>query len=235
MHHVLLIRPLEDALPMTIFLESKGIKFSHYPLFKPHFLPLPPLTSPQALIITSKNAIRAVKEYEYLKKIPLYVVGDKTAELAKQAGFVNIESASGTNQELMNLIMKKAKRDKGILWHLSGEKVKGNMIELLNTAGFQAKREIVYSIEDAKDLPSSLCLQLKNQIISHVIFCSSRTTTVFINLLKKTMIEKSTCQMISLCLSEDIGKIALSLNWKKLWISPKPNINELMGYFDEEK
>lgn len=229
------MRPLEDALPMATFLESKGIKFSHYPLFKPHFIPLPPLIRPQALIITSKNAIRALKEYEYLKKIPLYVIGDKTAELAKQTGFVNIESASGTSQELTNLIMKKADRDKGILWHLSGERVKGNMIEPLNIAGFEVKREIVYSIEDATDLPSSLCLQLKNQIISHVIFCSPRTTTIFINLLKKKKIEMSTCQMISLCLSQDIGETALGLNWKKLWISPRPTINELMGYFDEEK
>lgn len=235
MPHVLLIRPLEDVTLMAEILKSKGIETSHYPLFKPHFLPLPPLKKPQALIITSKNAIRALQAYKYLKEIPLYVVGDKTAELAKQAGFLNVSSASGTSQELVKLIIKTAQRDKGILWHLSGEKVKGNMIESLKIAGFEAKRKIVYSIEDATDLPASLCMQLQNQIISHVIFCSPRTTTVFINLLKKKKIEKSTCQMISLCLSQDIGENALGLKWKKLWISPKPTIKDLMGYFDEEK
>lgn len=229
------MRPLEDALPMASFLESKGIKCSHYPLFRAQFFPIPPLMRPQALIISSKNAIRALKGREELKKVPLYVVGDKTAELAKQTGFVNISNASGTSQELIDLIMKTAERDKGTLWHLSGEKIKGNMIEHLNIAGFKAKRQIVYSIEDVKELPSSLCMQLKNQVFSHVIFCSPRITNVFINLLKKKKIEKSTCQMISLCLSQDIGENALGLKWKKLWISPKPTINDLMRYFDEEK
>lgn len=229
------MRPLEDVLPMATILKSKGIECSHYPLFKPHFLPLPPLKNPQALIITSKNAIRALKEYESLKKIPLYVVGDNTAELARQTGFVNISSASGTSQELINLIIKKAERDKGILWHLSGEMVKGNIVESLKSAGFEAKRQIVYRIEDLIDFPSSLYEKLKNGTISHLLFCSPRTTTCFINLLKKNKIEKSSCHMISLCLSEDIGEKALGLKWKKLWVSPKPTIKDLMGYFDEEK
>ena len=285
MTRVLLMRPLEDALPMAKTLRAKGIEISHHPIFQLHFLPLPLLKNPQALIITSKNAIRAllqqpfdsthsvsfprrresieylfcsnrlldprlrgddnfnrqldsvrvVEQYDELKKIPLYVVGDKTAELAKQTGFLNVSSASGTSQELIQLMIKTAQRDKGMLWHLSGEKVKGNIVESLETAGFEAKRQIVYSIEDAMDLPPSLDDELKNQTISHVIFCSPRTTTVFVNLLKKKKLEKMTCQMICLCLSQDIGEKALSLKWKKLWISPRPNMNDLMGYFDEEK
>ena len=235
MYHVLIMRPLEDALPMATILESKGIKFSHYPLFTPHFLPLSPLKNPQALIITSKNAIRALEGYEDLKKMPLYAVGDKTAELAKQKGFLNVSSASGTSQELIKLMIKTGQPDKGIFWHLSGQKVKGNIVESLKIAGFEAKRQIVYSLEDITDLPSSLYNELKNKMISHVIFCSSRTTTVFMSLLKKNKLEKKACQMISLCLSQDIGEKALGLTWKKLWISPKPTMNDLMGYFNEKK
>jgi hypothetical protein len=58
---------------------------------------------------------------------------------------------------------------------------------------------------------------------------------VFINLLKKKKLEKSTCQMIALCLSEDIKEKILGLKWKKLWVSPYPNVNDLMGYFDEKR
>jgi len=229
--NVLLIRPLEDALPMATILKSKNIEFSHYPLFTPYVLPIPPLDNPQALIITSKNAIRALDEYEDLKKIPLYAVGDKTAELAKKTGFSNIFSAAGTSQELIKLILKTGQRDKGILWHLSGETIRGNIVESLNFAGFEAKRQIVYRIEDIVTLPSSLLTELNNHFISHVIFCSPRTTTVFVSLLKNKKLEKIACKITALCLSQDIGKQASDLKWKKLWISPKPNLNVLMSYF----
>lgn len=235
MTRVLIMRPTEDALPMLTLLESKGIKCSHYPLFKPHFLPLSPLKNPQALIITSKNAIRAIEGYENIKQIPLYAVGDKTAELAKQKGFLNVLSASGTSQDLIKFVIKNAQPENGILWHLSGEVVKGNIVESLKIEGFEIQNQVVYCLEDVIDLPASLFDELTNDRISHVIFSSSRTTTLFMSLLKKKKLDKKACHIISLCLSQDIGKQALDLKWKKVWISPKPSINDLMGYFNEEK
>lgn len=235
MHHVLLIRSFEDALAMTLTLKSKGIESSHYPLFNPQFIPFPLLENPQAFIITSKNGVRALEGLENLKKIPLYAVGDKTAELAKQSGFLKVLSASGTSSELLRLISKTAHPHKGILWHLSGREVKGDIVESLKVAGFEAQRQIVYEIKDVTDLPPSLCAALTNHTFSHVIFCSPRTTNIFVTLLKKQKLEKVSCQMRALCLSQEVGKKASSLNWKKLWISPRPNMNALMRYFDEEK
>lgn len=235
MHRILLIRASEDALPMKRVLKAKGLEVSHYPLFKPQFFPIPPLKNPQSLIITSKNAIRALKESDTLKKIPLYTVGDKTAELAKEFGFSDVVSASGTSDHLIHMILAREPRNQGILWHLSGEDVKGNIIESLKCAGFDAKRHIIYRIEDATDIPSSLCTELESQAITHAIFCSPRTTSVFINLLKKQKLEKNACHIISLCLSEDIKRKALGLKWKEIWTSPHPNLNDLMGYFDEER
>lgn len=233
--NVLLIRPLEDALPMALMLKSKNIAFSHYPLFAPSFLPIPSLNNPQALIITSKNAIRALDKYEDLKNVPLYTVGDKTAELAKQKGFANIFSAGGTSQELIQLILKTAQKNKGTLWHLSGETIKVDISEALKFEGFEAKRQIVYRIEDIVTLPSSLLTELNNYLISHVIFCSPRTTAVFVNLLKNNKLEKKACKITALCLSQDIGKKASELKWKKVWISQRPHLNVLMDYFDDER
>lgn len=230
---VLLIRSQEDVLSMEMKLKAKGLEVSHYPLFKPQFFPIPLLKDPQAFIITSKNAIRALKGSDHLKKIPLYTVGDKTADLAKDFGFLDVTSASGTSDDLIQLILQRVPRNQGVLWHLSGEDVKGNIIESLNCEGFEAKRQIVYRIEDVTDFPPSLCTELKRQFITHVIFCSPRTTSMFINLLKKQKLEKKACHITSLCLSKDIKEKASGLQWKEIWVSPNPNINDLMGYFDE--
>ena len=93
MRRVLLIRPQHDAFSVAEALESKGIKACSYPLFEPIFLPLPTLKNPQALIITSKNALRSLEGHEEFKKITLYVVGDQTAHLACQMGFSKIKNA----------------------------------------------------------------------------------------------------------------------------------------------
>lgn len=234
MRHVLLIRPLIDALPVAQSLKAKGIVSHLYPLFKPCALSFPPLETPQALIITSKNALRAIEGYEDLKKFPLYVVGDQTAQLAQALGFSTVISASGTSQDLTQLILRQAHPKSGILWHLSGEMIKEDIVQKLQAAGLRAKRQIVYRIEGVEDLPPALLSDLQTQKISHVLFFSSQTTFFFVNLLKTHQLEKAACHLTALCLSQDVAEKARPLKWKKIWISPRPTLQSMIGYFDEK-
>lgn len=235
MKRVLIIRSLEEAESMIRPLTMKGIEVSHHPLFIPHFLPIPSLHPLQAIIITSKNAIRAMERYEEYKENLLYVVGDETARLAHEKGFKKILSAHGKSQDLLSLVINKAQKSGDMLWHLSGEHIKKNMVEELKRTGFMAKRHIVYSLTDVEDLPHALCDEIKTQSISHVIFCSTRTTNVFISLLKKQKLEKKALQITALCLSPGIKQTATSLPWKNIWVSSHPNIQALMGYFNEKR
>ena len=234
MRRVLLIRQIEEALPLSKLLESKGVEPCLYPFFKPHFLSFSPLKNPQALIITSKNALRALEDQEALKKFPLYVVGDQTAHLAQTMGFSEVLSASGTSQELTHLILHHAQREKGVLWHLSGEMIKRNIVKTLQLKGFEAERRIIYRIEEIRNFPAPLLADLRNQKISHVLFFSPHTTSIFVNLLKMNGLEEMTAQMTSLCLSQDVAERALNLKWKKIWISSPPLTQNMIEYFDEE-
>jgi uroporphyrinogen-III synthase len=231
----LIIRPLEDSLPLAKDLDSKGIPSYLCPLYRPCFLPIPPLKNPQALILTSKNALRALENREDVKKIPLYAVGDQTAQLAQDRGFSKVISASGTSQELIQCILQRAHPKNGILWHLSGQIVKGNIVETLNRNGFEAQRSIVYRIEDAKNFPEALLSHLQNQRITHILFFSSHTTLLFVNLLKMYGLEKSACHMRAICLSQAAAFKASLLVWKEIWISSKPTVKSMIEYFDEKK
>lgn len=235
MPRVLLIRPLEDALPIAKVLKSLGVESLLYPLFKPRFFPIPPLKTPQALIITSKNALRAIEGYEELKKIPLYVVGDQTAHFAQDKGFSKVLSASGTSQELTELILGHAHYERGVLWHLSGEVIKGNIVNELRAKGFEAERHIVYHIIEAENFPESLLFDLQNEKISHVMFFSPHTTTIFVNLINKNALEKIAYRMTALCLSHEVAEIARVIEWNKIWVSPQPATQNMTGYFDEER
>jgi uroporphyrinogen-III synthase len=235
MKFALIFRPLRDALPLAGELKSKGVEPYLCPLYHPCFLPLLPLENPQALIVTSKNALRALESHDDLKKLPLYAVGDETAALAQGMGFPEVISASGTSQELIQCILKRAHSKAGILWHLSGQIVKGNIVETLIEKRFEAQRRIVYSVEEAKNLPDPLLSHLQNQKIAYVLFFSSHTALLFVNLLKIYGLEKSACKMRAICLSQAIALKASMLTWKEIWISPKPTAQSMMSYFNEKR
>ena len=59
------------------------------------------------IIITSSNALNMLAQRgidNFRQNIPLYVVGDKTAELARKLGFLDVYSASGNANDLIKLL-----------------------------------------------------------------------------------------------------------------------------------
>lgn len=235
MHRALLLRQQEECFALSNLLESYGVMSFSYPLFEPCFFPISPLENPQGLLITSKNALRSIQQNEDLKAIPLYAVGDQTAQLAKSMGFTDVRSASGTAKDLISLVTQKASRKKGILWYLSGDIIKENIAEILKKKGFSSKRQIVYNIKEVETLPSVLLHDLQMKAFSHVLFFSPKTTNIFIKLLKKNRLEAVATEMTSLCLSQNVLQKAKKIHWKKVWVSPKPTVNKMIEYFNAKK
>ena len=235
MSNVLIIRPPREAQSLAILLNLKNIKSTLYPLFKPQFLHLPSLNTSQALIITSKNALYALDGHETLKDIPVFAVGEQTASVAKNMGFRTVICGTGTGQDLVLSILSNTHPERGPLIHLSGEKVTGGLVETLRENGFDAHRQIAYKIEDPSKLPDPLIKDLINKTLTHIMFFSSRTTTVFVNLIKKHNLEEITLHMTSLCLSKNVAEQAMGLPWESVWISPKPTAEAMIGHFDEKK
>jgi uroporphyrinogen-III synthase len=235
MSQILITRPLVDALPLAQTLKLRGLNPLIAPLFKAKFFPLPSLNNPQALIITSKNALRAIELAEDLKAFPLYSVGDQTTQLARQMGFKKAISASGSAQDLFELILTQADPKKGILYHLSGDVIKVDLVKELQLKGLQAKREIVYSIQAIENFPNFLLDSLQKQSISYVLFFSYKTAEKFVTLLVKNKLDQTSSFMIALCLSQDVARAIRPLKWKNVWVSPHPKLNSMIEYFDGEK
>ena len=235
MSHVLLIRAFEDALPLASHLKALGKKVLCHPLFEPKFFAIPLLENPQALIITSKNALRAIKDNSYLKKIPLYVVGDQTADLAHQLGFITVSNAKGNSRDLQELVARQAQPEKGVLYYLSGQIIKRDIVHELRALGFKVQRQVVYQINDTEHFSNSLITDFFNKKISHVLFFSPRTTELFVSLVKASKLEKEIALKKALCLSYDIAEKAQKILWKEIWVSPRPSTHSMLGYFDDEK
>jgi len=121
------------------------------------------LTGVQALLMTSAAAARAIQVTERLKVLPLYAVGDATAEAAVAAGFETVISAGGDGATLAVLAADRMSPRQGALLHLRGREVAGDVTGMLRACGFEARHVEVYATHDHPDFKANIMAELSKQ------------------------------------------------------------------------
>ena len=115
-----------------------------------------PLEPEAILLITSQNALRMLEIFTDRRDWTVMTVGDASADYARQIGFVDVLSASGNGQDLLNLVKKIFKPKDGRLFiHASGGKIRVDLAQRLTKLGYQARREIYYNNEGRRKLDVS--------------------------------------------------------------------------------
>ena len=100
------------------------------------------LPAANALIFTSEQAVGPVAKAAALAGRPVFCVGERTASVARSAGFEVL--AVGVNAEdLLGLIL--AAPDPGVLLHARGNETAFPLAERLGTAGRQIREAVVYA------------------------------------------------------------------------------------------
>ncbi|MFW6413529.1 MAG: uroporphyrinogen-III synthase [Oceanicaulis sp.] len=105
-------------------------------------LPAPDLSNAAALAFTSPNGAAAAGFHNVSRDLPVYAVGDATAEAARDAGFDTVKSAAGDGAALARLILADA--PKGRVMHLSGTRQGFDLVAALTEGGVTAERHAVY-------------------------------------------------------------------------------------------
>lgn len=103
------------------------------------------------LALTSANAARRLTGIGVDRARLIFAVGDSTADLARQAGFGDVESASGDVRALARLI---AARSVGPVLHLRGEEAAGDLAGALADAGLACRALVIYRNAPAPDAPA---------------------------------------------------------------------------------
>lgn len=101
----------------------------------------------QALLMTSASAARHAMAGADARALPLFAVGDATAEAARLAGFREVISARGDAATLAMLAADRLRPADGALLHLRGGEVAGDVAGMLAACGFQTQQAIVYVTE----------------------------------------------------------------------------------------
>jgi uroporphyrinogen-III synthase len=222
---LMITRPLEDAKPLAAELATLGVETMVEPLLSIAVTAMAPpdLTGVQGLLLTSANGVRAFAALSPERRLPVYAVGDATARTALQKGFENVTSAAGDIITLAELVQQKWPPGDGVLLHVAGSKVAGNLAEMLTLTGYQYHRAQLYHASKAKALSPGGLKAIENGTLNGVVLYSPRTADSFVDLLRKAGVEKCAKHLHAFCLSDTVAANVGALSWAGVIVAASPN------------
>ena len=139
---LLVIRPEPGCSATVAAARAERIDAHGFPLFAvaQRSWPTPPPGAHDALVLGSANALRhAGRALAGLRELPVYAVGESTAQAARELGFTVVATGSGGLQSLLADLQPGHKR----LLRLAGEE----RVPLALPAGVSMDERVVYASE----------------------------------------------------------------------------------------
>ncbi len=137
-----------------------------------------------ALAVTSKRVAGLLAGHSQLgelARLPVYAVGDKTAEAMTSTGFGDVRSAGGDVTQLGNLIA--AGSPKGRVLYLAARERSGDLDVDLDECGIKCTTEVVYAMRQKDRLDDEALLALEQGAIDAVLIYSRRTGDALVSAL----------------------------------------------------
>ena len=235
---LLVTRPEPDALKLRAALEELGHEATAEPLLHVTFEDgdAIDLDGVQALIATSGNGLRALRSHPALgaaRKLPLFAVGKATAEEARALGFATVVTGAGTAHELVTHIASAADPASGLLLHLAGDRLAGDLKGELEALGFRVVQPVVYRVAAASTFSEDALEQLASGEIDGVILLSPQTAAIYAALIKKHSLGAAARELTHFCLSEAVAKRLEPLGPLKSEIAQAPRLEEVLALIEQ--
>ena len=222
-------RPEEDAADTAARLEAMGIEPVVAPVTAIERVARGPLDldGAQALLVTSRNGVRALADATAARDIPLLAVGDSTAALAREAGFRSVATADGASDELVRLSVSMLDPDGGRLVHAAGEAAGNALCQALAAQGFTAVPEVLYRAVPVA-LPEPVRELLAAGGIAFALFLSAGAARAFAERLSGERAERWCGRMTAICLSDRVAEAAAALPWRAIRRAARPDLPSLL-------
>ena len=201
--------------------QAIGIECFVEPLLSITLLKTVSLQNVQTIIATSRHALKALNGP--LDHVTAYCVGNGTALLAKDMGFLEIHTAQESVEDLLEMLNEKNPEALGSMLYVAGETITKNIEQSLEPLGYAIKTEVVYKATPQEQLSQSLLDHFAKGTIKQVGFFSNKTAEVFLQLAAHHQVLPSLQSMEALCLSQKIARALNPEQWKNIVIAPTPS------------
>lgn len=205
---VLITRPSSDAERTAAKLRMRGIEVMFAPLLRIEYVAADLGGPCGALAVTSANALAAIAQHQRrteLLALPLYVVGRRTAEAARLAGFRAVVSADGDQGDLARLIRERH-RDATPLLYLAGEDRAGDLAGELTATGLQVRSAVVYRAAKADGFPAEVIAAFGTGGLDGVLHFSRRSAEVYVECARRAGVLGPAVTLVHYCLSRQVSE-----------------------------
>jgi len=236
--HLLLTRPDPGPEPdaLEAGLVARGHTVTRAPLLAVQFTgAMPPLAGVQALIATSRNALRAVAPIaEPALALPLLAVGPATSALARALGFRTVVEGPGDGRGLADVIATSLAASGGDLVHLAGDVLAFDLAAALAPLDFRVRTEQVYRTEPAPNLPAAAAEALERGSLDGVVLMSPRTAKIYARLVTDAGLAAATGKPLHFCLSDAVRSALAPLGTVRAAVARAPNSQEMLALIARE-
>ena len=229
--HILLTRPLEDCSEMIVRFKLLGHQVSHLPLLNVEKINFGEINFSEfkGIIFTSANAVKLLDTKKIDKKTLCFCVGNATEKKTRSLGFQNVISASGSVENLRELILQNFDKKNGKLIYFSGEIVSANLDEQLKNEGYNVKRVINYRTNHIQKFDKKFVDDLKLNIPDIVYVYSQNSASSFLNFIKVHQLDGEWMNTNLMCIGEKTSSILNEIKWKKIFLF-NPGEEEFLLY-----
>ena len=179
-----------------------------------------------ALAFTSAQGVTAfaARYPQGARSLPVYAVGDTTAESARRAGFADATSADGDVAALTALILARRDDFRGSVLHPSAKFPAGDLAGELTAAGVEAVSTPIYDTAEAAALPPLAVEALQSDDLDAVLVHSPRAAAVLARLIVRYAPDLS-----AYALSEACAAPLRPIDFREIAVADAPNDAALLG------
>lgn len=161
----------------------------------------------EGVILTSRNALHETLALpEELVELPVFCVGERTAEAARRAGFRTITTGNGDAEALIETILREFPSGARLLY-LAGEPRRDTVEVELARLGFHLEARVTYRMERAETLPREAIAAIERGKIGAVLHFSADSARDFLDLAAAGGIFEATTRLRHLCLSDAVAEV----------------------------
>jgi uroporphyrinogen-III synthase len=176
-----------------------------------------------AILVTSANAAHAIAAHrakEALESVPVFAVGDRSAQAMREVGFADVSSGDGGVGDLARLVGARMTPGSSLLY-LAGAERAGDLAAKLATRRFAVQTAVVYRAVAVHDLPPAAAAALGRDL-EGVLHYSRRTAEAYVNAARRIGMLGSALKPAQFCLSAQIAEPLAQAGAETIHVAPRP-------------
>src|ERR1700675_856041 len=238
---VLVTRPHPDAEATASPLRAKGLEVLLAPMlrFEPVAFHDDLDAHYGAVIVTSANALRGIEPHlagSGLLKLPLFAVGQRTADAARAAGFDRVISADGDAAGLRDSVVASARarelKKASTLLYLAGADLARDLAGELGERGFNVVTHTTYRMIPVSSLPREACEAFAASGIEAVLHYSRRSARAFLEAARAGGVEISALAIPQCCISAAVASVVRDAGAAQVIAAASSDENALFEVLD---